>query len=238
MLKILKKINRLMDASQKRTMAGLIVMMVIAALLELVSVGIMIPVVQVILSPEEIAGNKWASFLYDLFGMTDSRSFAFLMLGLMMLAFVVKNVFLFIEQKALFHFAFTNQYRTSEKLMRSYIRRDYEFFLNAETGVLQRSITADVSNMYALILSVLQITTETITSVILVIYLFTQDAVMTGTVAVLLVLTLFVIKKIIKPIMNRTGRENQDYGASMFQKIAQAIGASRRSRSQAGRIIS
>ena len=46
---------------------------------------------------------------------------------------------------------------------------------------------------------------------------------MTVVIAVLLVVTLVVIKNIIKPIMNRTGKENQDYGASMFAWIAETI---------------
>ena len=34
--------------------------------------------------------------------------------------------------------------------------------------------------------------------------------------------TLIVIKRIIKPIMNRTGKANQDYGASMYEWIRRA----------------
>ena len=77
--------------------------------------------------------------------------------------------------------------------------------------------------MYALILSVLQIASESIVALFLVIALAMQDPVMTVVIAVLLLVTLVVIKNIIKPIMNRTGKENQDYGASMFSWIAQTI---------------
>ncbi len=224
MLKILKKINKIMDGRQKRQMFGLVIMMIIGATLELASVGIMIPVVEVILSPEAISESKWASILYEILHAPSTKVFSLEMLGLMMLAFALKNIFLFIQQKSLFHFTFTNQYITSEKLMRNYISRNYEFYLNAETGVLQRSITADVANMYALILAVLQIATECITSVILVAFLFLQDPVMTITVAVLLLATVLLIKSVIKPIMRRTGKENQDFGAAVYQKIAQAIG--------------
>ena len=72
--------------------------------------------------------------------------------------------------------------------------------------------------MYALIQSVLQIASESIVALFLVVALAMQDPVMTIVIAVLLVVTLVVIKNIIKPIMNRTGKENQDYGyLSIFQ---------------------
>jgi ABC-type bacteriocin/lantibiotic exporter with double-glycine peptidase domain len=103
------------------------------------------------------------------------------------------------------------------------VRRDYEYYLNVETSVIQRSITADVSNMYALIMSVLQIASEVIVALFLVVALAVKDIVMTVIIAVLLVVTLAVIKNVIKPIMNRTGKENQDYGAAMFARIAETI---------------
>ena len=107
--------------------------------------------------------------------------------------------------------------------MKNFVRRDYEYYLNAETSIIQRSITADVSNMYALIMAVLQIASEAIVAVFLVVALAIQDPIMTIVISVLLLVTLAVIKNIIKPIMNRTGKENQDYGASMFAWIAQTI---------------
>jgi ABC-type multidrug transport system fused ATPase/permease subunit len=136
---------------------------------------------------------------------------------------VAKNVFGFLLQKNLYRFVFTNQFKTATNLMKNFVRRDYEYYLNVETSVIQRSITADVSNMYALIMSVLQIVSEVIVAIFLVAALAMKDIVMTAIIAVLLVVTLIVIKNIIKPIMNRTGKENQDYGAAMFARIAETI---------------
>ena len=51
MLKILKKINILMDKKQKRSMLGLLCMMVIAAFLETVTVLMVMNVVQLIVDP-------------------------------------------------------------------------------------------------------------------------------------------------------------------------------------------
>jgi ABC-type bacteriocin/lantibiotic exporter with double-glycine peptidase domain len=70
---------------------------------------------------------------------------------------------------------------------------------------------------------VLQIATEVIMALFLIVALAIQDIVMTIVIAVLLIVTLAIIKNIIKPIMNRTGKENQDYGASMYARIAETI---------------
>lgn len=224
MVKILKKINVLMNKKQKRAMCGLIAMMIIGAFLETLGVAMVVPVVTLVITPDKMEQNEIVQKIYNMLHLGSLTQFTVLVMLALILIFVIKNLFLFLQQKCLFRFVFSNQFDTAEKMIRSYVRKDYEFYLDAETSVIQRSITADVSNMYALILAVLQIASEMIVFIFLAAVLLTMDARMTIVIAALLIATMVVIMRIIKPIMNRTGKENQDYGASMYQWIAQTIG--------------
>lgn len=223
MVKILKKINILMDKKQKKSMLGLLVLMVIAALVETVAVYLVMQVVQLLVDPETLAQGETYQWICSLLHIENTTQFSVLAILACILIYVGKSVLQFVLQKSLYKFVFTNQFYTAARLMRSFVKKDYEYYLNAETSVIQRSITADVSNMYALILSVLQIASELIVCVFLCAALAVYDPIMTIIVGVLLVVTLVVIKNIIKPIMNRTGKENQDYGASMYSWIAQTV---------------
>jgi ABC-type multidrug transport system fused ATPase/permease subunit len=223
MLKILKKINILMDKKQKLSMLRLLVMMVISAALETGTVLMVMTVVQLILTPDVLEqGDKYQT-ICRILHLNSTVQFSVAAILFLIILYIVKNVFGFLLQKSLYKFVFSNQFKTASSLMKNFVRRDYEYYLNVETSVIQRSITADVSNMYALIMSVLQIASEVIVAVFLVVALAMKDIVMTLIIAVLLVVTLVVIKNIIKPIMNRTGKENQDYGAEMFARIAETI---------------
>ena len=224
MLKILKKINILMDKRQKLSMLKLLIMMVISAGLESGAAMMVMAVVQVIILPTEqlVSGSTYQQ-ITGILGISSPVQFSVLAILFLIALYIAKNLFQFFLQKSLFHFVYSNQFQTASNLMKNFVKRDYEYYLNAETSVIQRSITADVSNMYALIMAVLQIFSEAIVAVFLVVTLATQDIVMTIVIAVLLVITLVVIKNIIKPIMNRTGKENQDYGASMFAWISETI---------------
>ena len=240
MLKILKKINILMDKKQKRAMGKLLLLMVISAGLETGAVMMVMAVVQLILDPVTLEQGKVYQWICDLLHLQDTVQFSVLailflialyiaknsfqfVLQRSLYRFALKNVYLFFQNKLQFRFVYSNQFQTASNLMKNFVRRDYEYYLNAETSIIQRSITADVSNMYALIMAVLQIASEAIVAVFLVVALAIQDPIMTIVISVLLLVTLAVIKNIIKPIMNRTGKENQDYGASMFAWIAQTI---------------
>lgn len=222
-MKIFKKLMKLMNAKQKRQMMVLVFLMLIGAVLESASITLVVPVIQVVLTPEAIEGEGVVADLYNGLHMQSITQFTVVVMTALILAFVLKNLFLFFMQKRLYHFVYTNQFYTAQRLLRSYIKKDYEYFLNADTATIQRSIAADVNNMYALILALLQVMSEAIVFVTLGAILLSLDALMTVVIASLLVITLIIIKKVIKPIMNRTGRENQDYGASMYQWIAQAV---------------
>lgn len=223
MLKILKKINILMDKKQKRAMGKLLLLMVISAGLETGAVMMVMAVVQLILDPVTLEQGEVYQWICDLLHLQDTVQFSVLAILFLIALYIAKNSFQFVLQRSLYRFVYSNQFQTASNLMKNFVRRDYEYYLNAETSIIQRSITADVSNMYALIMAVLQIASEAIVAVFLVAALAIQDPIMTIVISVLLLVTLAVIKNIIKPIMNRTGKENQDYGASMFAWIAQTI---------------
>lgn len=222
-MKIVKKLGKLMNAKQKKQMGGLVVLMLIGALLETASISLVIPVISALMQPKKLMEYMPVRWFYEIFHIQSTLQFTVIVMLALIAAFILKNVFLFFQQKKVYHFVYTNQFYTAERLLRSYLKKDYEYFLNADTATIQRSIAADVNNMYALILAMLQVVSESIVFFTIGISLLVFDPVMTLVIAALLIITLLVIKKIIKPIMHKTGRENQDYGASMYQWIGQAV---------------
>lgn len=221
-MSVLKKVMVLLDKKQKRTMIGLIFIMLIGAILEAASITVIFPAIQAIIEPEAVESGITGS-IYRFLGMKSVDQFIVVVLVGMIVAFILKNVFLFFQMKALFRFIYSNQFRTSERMMKNFLSKDYEFYLNADTAVIQRSITSDVNNMYAYILALLQIASEAIVFVTLTTVLLISDFVMTLVIAVVMVLTLYLIKIVIKPIMKKSGKENQDFYSGLFKWISQTV---------------
>lgn len=223
MKQILKKLNVLLDKKQKRTMVGLIFLMVLGAALQTAGVGIIVPVMSTIMDADAIENNELLRFFYELLGGGSKERFMIIIMAVMILIFVVKNLFLYVQQKLTLAFVYTNQFRTSERMMRNYLRRGYEFYLNADTAVVQRSITSDVNNMYALILALLQLLSDGVVSLFIVTFCFVQNGAMTILIAVVLVLLLLAVKKVLKPIMYKAGEDNQNYYSGLFKWISQTV---------------
>ncbi|MBE5864691.1 MAG: ABC transporter ATP-binding protein [Lachnospiraceae bacterium] len=223
MRQILKKLNVLLDKKQKRTMVGLMFLMVIGAVLQTAGVGLLVQVVNIVIDPEALQNNAIAAWVYELCGSPDYQTFAVSIMVLLIAVFIIKNVFLFVQQKLTFAFVYTNQFRTSERMMRNYLRRNYEFYLNADTAVVQRSITSDVNNMYALILALLQMMSDGIVSLFVISYCFLTNGTMTMILAAVMLLVMAIVKKVLKPIMYKAGKDNQDYYSGLFKWISQTV---------------
>ena len=223
MVQILKKLNVLLDKKQKRTMAGLVILMIIGAALQTLGVSMILPVVSIVMDKEAIYKEGLLNDAFLLLGGgSETRFTVIVMLGLIG-AFILKNAFLYFQQKATLAFVYTNQFRTSERMMKNYLRRGYEFYLNADTAVVQRNITSDVNNMYALILALLTLLSDGIVFLFLVTFCFMQDVVMTILIASVLLVLLIVIKRVLKPILHKAGEDNQNYYSGLFKWISQTV---------------
>lgn len=204
-------------------MLFLIVAMLIGAALELMGVGLIYQAASVIMDPDILENSKMLAKVYDGLHMENMTQFSMLILGALIVVFAMKNGYLFFQNKLQFRFVYSNQFATSRRMMINFMQRPYEYYLNADTSVIQRSITSDVNNMYGLILSLLQLVSEVIVFVVLTLYCLSQDVVMTGTVAILLIGVILLIKYILKPIMRRAGEENQDYYSGLYKWIDQSV---------------
>ncbi len=223
MANILKKLKVLLDKKQKAQMVGLVLMMIVSAALQTAGVGLLVNVVNIVIEPNALESSAIVAWLYELLGCDSYRSFSVIVMVLLILTFVVKNLFLFLQQKLTLSFVYTNQFRTSERMMRNYMRRGYEFFLSADTAVVQRSITSDVNNMYALILSVLTLVSDVVMSLFVIIYCFLTNGTMTLLLGGVLVALMVLVKWVMKPIMYKAGKDNQDYYSGLFKWISQTV---------------
>ena len=223
MVKIFKKMNKLLDARQKRIMVVIVFLMLIGGVLESLSISVVIPVVSVLLDPKAVETNDFLAAIYNGLHLKNVTQFTVVMLVALIGAFILKNLFLFLQNVVQLRFVYTNQFATSRRMMINFMKRPYEYYLNADTAVIQRNITSDVNNMYGLILSVLQLISEGVVFACLVAVLLIVDAKMIMTIAVLLIVVLLLIKVVLKPIMVKAGQENQDYYSGLYKWIEQSV---------------
>lgn len=223
MKQIVRKLNLVLDGRQKKQMAWIVVLMLFGGVLESLGVSLILPVMQIVVEPDVIDEKPWLKAVADLFHVTTPTGLAILFLTALVAVFVIKNIFLYFMNVIQLRFIYRNQFATSRRMMINFMKRPYEYYLKADTTVIQRSITSDVINMYGLIQALLSLISEIIVFVFLVIILLVTDPMMTVSVSAVLIATLLIIKYAIKPVMIRAGEQNQEYYSGLYKWIAESV---------------
>ncbi len=221
--KIVRKLLVLLDAKQKRKMVLLVFIMLFGAMLEALGVSMILPAMNVVLEKNAVENHVSLQIICRVFHIGNTRDLLIFVMSALVVVFILKNVYLFFQQKIQLKFVFTNQFATSRRMMINFMQRPYEYYLNADTAVIQRSITSDVNNMYGLILALLQLTSESIVFLFLAAVSLAADVWMSITVTLLLLIVLLVIKCVLKPVMRRAGEENQNFYSGLFKWIEQSV---------------
>ena len=94
-------------------MAGLVVLMIVGAALQTAGVGMIMPVVSLIMDREALHEEGLLNDAFKLIGGGSEIRFTVIIMVALIGVFVVKNLFLYYQQKVTLAFVYTNQFRTS-----------------------------------------------------------------------------------------------------------------------------
>lgn len=213
----------LLNRKQKGQMVVIVILMLIGGILESVGIAMIVPVMKTVMDPKAVEKSRYLKIIYDILGLQSTQQLASVMIIAIIITFIIKNVFLFFVNKVQLRFVFTNQFETSQRMMINFINRPYEYYLGADTAVVQRMITSDVINMYGLILNMLQLISEGIVFACLIAMMLFESPAMTIFIGIILFATLLIIRLFIKPVMTKAGEENQNYYSGLFKWISQSV---------------
>lgn len=222
-MKLMKRVIRILTDRQRMMLVLLLFMMLVGAGLETMGTSMLIPFITVAMEPGSIYDNKYLNYFYDLFGLTDTNGFLILLAIALSLIFVVKNVYLYFLYYAQYRFIYNGQFHTSRNLFKDYVRRPYEFYLDASTPVVMRHIMSDVNGSYNLLLTFLQLFTELFIFAALLALALVISPVMTLVMCLVLGGILLANKKLLGPVLRRFGHEVQVNSALTTKWIMQAV---------------
>lgn len=220
---VIKKLNKVLSKKQKGRVAVLIVMIVISGLLETLGVSMILPIVTAIVQPNAFTENQIVVVLNRFLHCKDINQFMLIMIFAMILIYILKNVYMCFLYYVQNTFISNSQYRISRDLLQIYLNKPYEFYLNANTSDILRTVYSDTTGVFSLLLMCMQLITELVVGVFICISLMVVDAQMTILIAVILGGTTLLINGILKPRMQRIGAESREKQSLMYGNIIQVV---------------
>ena len=220
---IFKKFNKVLNKKQKSRVVVLIFMILIGAVLETLGVSMIYPLIETVMMPEVFEQNDMIVWICNVLGYTSAEQFVTFMLLTLIFVFIFKNLYLLFLYYVQHSFITNSQYRISRDLLKVYLNRPYEFYLNASTGDIMRTVYSDSTGIFNLLLQCMQFITEFMVAIFLGTYLLIIDPVMTIVMGVLLVGITLISSAFLKPRISRIGEESRQQQSKMYKTIMQSI---------------
>ena len=219
-----KKLSYIFSKRDKYKIALLLCIMVAGSFLELLGVAVFQPFVNIIMMPDSIQENPYLARIYQMFGCSTTESFLTVVALGIIVIYVVKNVYLWVEQNLIMKFTYGMQQKLSTRLLTTYLSEPYTFHLNKNIAELQRSMQEDTGLFTQVLMHTLQLVAEVVVCIVLGVYLFTVSNSITVVIVGLLVLCVVLFTKITKRFTEQLGKEAQVYKGKLYQWVNQSLG--------------
>ena len=222
---IIEKIRYIFNRKQLNSMILLLAGIFVGAVFELFGVSLFMPLVEVISTPDKIRSNVILSHFVDALSLEDMTQVFVALAVAIIIIYVVKNVYLSVLYYFLYRFIFNNQLVISTRLISCYLRKPYSYHLDKNTSEMIRNIMMDTERLFQLILQFMNLMSELLMSLLLIIYLLLSDTAMTVSIACILTVFMGGYMLLTHKRVKRYGKINQDYEGRMHQAIEEALGA-------------
>ena len=174
-MSIFKQYENILKPTDKRKIFGIIVLMVISGFLEILSLSLIVPLIAAIVNMELLTKYEIVMKIFTFFGLTDRQSMLIGMAVGFAVLMVLKNLVIFLMERAKKYFIASGKKRTANKLFGIYITKPYVYFLHCNSGEIITVINVLVEKVYALLQDLLTLTSKVIVVVALVAVMLITD---------------------------------------------------------------
>lgn len=222
-IELIKQVYEILDKSDRRQVVIVFINIFISAMLETLSVGSIVPFVGAIMSPEILRENQYIEMLCRITGINSDVELLAILGGGLIGVFLLKNVYLIFSSYMQIKFRYCIQEKLSVRMLNSYLKRPYSYFINVNSSEIIRGIGCDVGCVKDMIESLLMLLTQFTTILMISIYLFIMDSVMTIGVLVTSCICVILITIIFRKRVKELGVIQREANASVSKYAYEII---------------
>jgi ABC-type multidrug transport system fused ATPase/permease subunit len=222
---IVKKLIYLLPKGDSFKIAILFLMMLVAAGLEVIGIGMIPAFVAIVASPERVLEYEPLLGVWELLNVTSDRDLlifgSIALVGIFILKSAYKLLFAYMEAR----YIFNRRYFLSHRLMSSYMQAPYTFHLGRNSSELLRNTNVEVNIIVNSVLTtLLQLTKEGLMALSILLFLLIMEPLISLVVIFFSGIgagsfLLFTQKKV-----KRFGKQEQRHRRNMIQAVQQGIG--------------
>ncbi len=139
-MKTLKMVRQILAPKYKIAAVFLIISMFFGALLEIVSLAMLMPLVSAFADPGLFERNKYLKMIYDFIAPADMRQFIIFAACILIVIYLLKNIYNFAVFYAQSYFTMKLTLNITDRIYRNSIYRPYKYFLTADNAEVTNKI--------------------------------------------------------------------------------------------------
>lgn len=169
-----RRILTLFSKKERRQLRFLLVAITVMALIEVAGIASVMPFIAVLADQDVIEQNRFLRGAYQFFGFSSKRTFLFALGCSIVVILILRNAFTALTTWFQLRFVGEQHDSLARRLLTSYLRQPYEFFLARNTSELSTNILSEVASFVnGVLLPGLQATAQAVVAIcILVLLLF------------------------------------------------------------------
>jgi ABC-type multidrug transport system fused ATPase/permease subunit len=226
LLRLLKKVISILDNKEKRFFYYLSIAFFFVALVETFGVVLIIPFIEIASNPEIINSNYQLNLINDFFQFSNTKNFI-LFLGISYFFYLIfsqafKAVIMYFQLR----YTFSLEASISKRLLESYLRQTYSWFLDKHSGDMGKGILSEVAETihYSLNPLLAMISQLFLTIQLIVLIVLVNPIVALITLLFLLVLNLVIFNKV-KNWIKLIGINKVMHNQRRYKTVVEAFGA-------------
>lgn len=228
-MQTIKKILFLLNARERKQAFFLLLMIIIMALLDMLGIASVVPFMAVITNPDIIETNEYlnkAFLISNRFGVENKDQFLFALGVFVFLFLVISLSFKALTSYAQLRFVQMRRYTIGKRVLETFLRQPYSWFLNRNSADLGKSILSEVGAIVGKGLRpIFELLSRLLIVVVLIILLMLVDVQITLVVAFIIGGSYGLFFYLTKNYLYRIGKERFKNNTSLFMSINEAFGA-------------
>lgn len=222
-INMFKQLMAILNNKQKRRAIIVAFMAIFSALLETMGVSVVIPFILAMLQPEQLIENKYIGPLLELSGVTNTIGIVTVTAVLIIAVYVIKNSFILLFNYFQLDFRNKMERDLSNLMLKSYIYKPYQYFLDVNSAEIMRGITGDISGVATTVDSYCALFNEGLTCILLGFLLVVINPVMAISLLLLAVGTALIMVLGLRKKTAECGEQCREAFAKRYQHAYQAV---------------
>ena len=221
----IKKFLSILKPIDIKKVTYILILMLIASLMEVIGVGLIIPIITLLTENDIVSKYPQIEPLLRVMGNPSSEIIVIYSMLVFLGVYLLKNIYLVFFIWSKLNFLQTLKVDLSERLLNTYLNQPYEFFTKNNSAQLIRNVTGEVQLSADLLINSINLTTELLVLIGLVILLITFEPI--GTIITLIPLIIFSLTYyyLIKKKVKKWGLERQFHAGKQLQHMQESIGS-------------